>query len=58
MESHKEEPVYRRIPYESGFLMILPAANRIENICIYIYYVLYILLFYMLNVNMLFSFSL
>lgn len=40
--------------------MILPAANRIENICIYIYiyYVLYILLFYMFNVNMLFSFSL
>lgn len=38
--------------------MILPAANRIENIFIYIYYVLYVLLFYMLNVNMLFLFSL
>ena len=31
-ESHKEGPVYGRIPYELGFLMILQAVKRILNI--------------------------
>ena len=31
-ESRKEVPVYGRIPYELGFLMILQVAKRVANI--------------------------
>ncbi|MDO5809034.1 MAG: hypothetical protein Q4P26_11610 [Lachnospiraceae bacterium] len=32
MKYHKAGPVYRRISYEPGFLMILQAAKRTGNI--------------------------